>query len=109
MAGQDLPEHALTFVARPGYRFERLPAGIVHDVERDVQHFGDPDGPVGRLALALRRTGQGMPRGSGYALVEQFLLQQEYEFAVSCMHRDDRTQLYGARKTVHEDLVVGHD
>src|SRR3546814_15878031 len=65
MAGQHLAEHALTLVARTGDRLQRFTAGVVHDVERYVEHLRHADGAVGGLALDFRRAGRSEARGVG--------------------------------------------
>src|SRR3546814_11575680 len=63
MAGQRLAEDALALVAGTDDCFHRLDAGVVHDIERHVEHLGDADGAVGGLAPDGRRAREGMAPG----------------------------------------------
>ena len=87
--GQDLAEDPLALVAGAGDGLQRLDAGVVHDVDRHVQHLGDADRPVRRLALDLRRPRHGMALRPGDALFQQLVLQVRDQFAVLRVHGAD--------------------
>ena len=109
MPGQNLAEDALAFVAGTGDRLERILAGIVHHIERHIEHLGQTNSAVGRLALDRRRARQGVAFGAGDALGQQLLLQMRDQLAVLGMDGADGAQLAGPGEAVHQDLVIGHD
>ncbi len=109
MAGEDLAENTLPFEPGPRNGLQRLPAGIVHDVERHVEDLGNANRPVGGLALDLRRPRQRVAFGSRDAFLENLLLQTEHEFAVFGMHGDNRAEIPRAIEAVNEHFIIRHD
>ena len=109
VTGQYLAVDPLSFVTGTRNRFERLSAGVVHDIQRRAQHLGDANRAIGSLALDLGRPRQRMGFGPRDALFEQLFLQAEHELAVFGMHGRYRAEFQRTRKAVHEYFVVGHD
>ena len=93
--GQHFTKHPLAFVAGAGDGLQRLYTGVVHDVERHIQHLGDANRPVGGFTLHLRRARQRVRFRPCHALLEQLLLQAKDQLAVLRMHRHHGTEFDG--------------
>ncbi len=107
--GEDLAIDALPLVARPCDRLERFPAAIVDDINRDVEHLGDADGAVRRLALDLGRARQRVAFRPGDAGLQELLLEAEDELAILGMDGADGAELARPGEAVHQHLVIRHD
>ena len=109
MLHQAFAEDPLALEPGAGHGLKRLLARDVDDVDGRVQHLGDADRPVRRLALDLGRARLRMPLGPGDSFGEQLPLQVPDQLAVLGMDSAERAKLLTTREARQQLLVVQHD
>ena len=108
MLDQRLAVDPLAERSRPRDRLMRGNAGGVDDVERDARLVGEHDGAIGRLALDIRRTRQGVALGPGDSFRHIVPLQRGDEVAVLGVNERHRADFGAADERGEHLLVVDH-
>ena len=109
MAGKHLAINTLPFKPGASNGFKTVDTGVVHNIDRYIEHLGNPNSTIGGFTLHLGRARQWMPFWTPNSLLKNLLLQAIYQFSVFGMNGGHGAELAAAQEAIYQDLVVAHD